>query len=66
MVKKFLSDGNVLVSLGLLFFVSSYALDRFATANPVFDFVRGLFVGLSIAALCVGIVVMLAKPKNNP
>ena len=57
MLTKILGDSNVLMSVGFLCFVSSYALEKYGSGAAL-DFVRGVLMGLSIGAFIVATVMM--------
>ena len=55
-MQKILSDGSVWLSIGLLCFTLNFALDRYGSSGALWDFAHGLFIGLSIAAFIMSIV----------
>ena len=60
---KVLSDANVLLSVGFLCFVSSYAVERYVSGAG-WDFVRGVLMGLSMGAFIVA-TVMIARQASQ-
>ena len=64
MLAKIIVDANVLLSIGLLCFVSSYALEKYGGGAGL-DFVRGVLTGISIGSLIVATAMMARQASQK-
>ena len=64
MLAKVIGDANVLLSVGLLCFVSSYAMEKYGSGAGL-DFVRGVLMGISIGANIFAVVLMARQASQK-
>jgi hypothetical protein len=60
MFSRVLSDGSVWLAFGLACFALFFALEYWAGTSATIDFIRGVLIGMSLAAFA-GATVMLAQ-----
>jgi hypothetical protein len=63
MMSKFIFDRDVVLSIGLLFFAASFTAEGIGEGVPIWRFVQGMFVGISIGAFALAIVLGASRKR---